>query len=90
MYSGCVRVHLCRIDIQHEEREVGATNAGNQWYKVIPLHVDMTAKVRYLAVDLNLRILRRHGGDGSNCKLGHVRADLIDRVKVNFPRRPVR
>ena len=50
----------------------------------------MAAEVRYQAVDRDLRITVRHSGDGSNCELGHVRADLVGFFKVDFPMEPER
>lgn len=69
---------------------MGAVNAGNQWYKVIPIHFDVTAEVRHQAFDWNSRIRPRHRGDGSDCELGHVRADLVGFFEVHLPVRPGR
>ena len=69
---------------------MGTTDASKQWYKIVPLHFDMAAEVRYQAIDRDLRIAERHRGDGSNCKLGHVRADLVGFFEVNFPVEPER
>ena len=48
----------------------------------------MAAEVRYQAIDRDLRIAVRHRGDGSDCKLGHVRADLVGFMEVDFPMEP--
>lgn len=50
----------------------------------------MATKVRYRTIDWDLRIPLCHRGDGSNCELGHVRADLVGLFKVGFPMEPGR
>ena len=50
----------------------------------------MAAEVRDQAIDRDWRITVRHRGDGSNCKLGHVRADLVGFFEVGFPMEPRR
>ena len=45
----------------------------------------MAAEVGYQAFDRDIRISVRHCGNGPDCELGHIRANLVGFFEVGLP-----
>jgi hypothetical protein len=67
--------------------KMDAGNAGEQWNQVSPGDVDAAAEVRDGSLKLDSRVLRGHGGEGSDGEFGHICTNTVDGlVEVDLPR----
>ena len=68
----------------NEECHVNASNTGKQECDMVPMHLETAPKVRHQTFKLDLTIRRRHRGERSDCKFGHIGADLVGSLEVGF------
>ncbi len=76
-----------RIDRRGEQGEMDAHDAGAEGDDVIPVDGDVVAEYGDDAIDRKGRVGSGHPGEGTEGKISHVGADLVDAEVVDLETR---